>query len=203
MLVFTITLVNFPGAWIRAERARLGISTRDLARLAGVSYPTISRIENGHAEPRWSTLAKVFEVLGHPLAPSTSTRKQTRLADLSEAWSADAMGKEHPDWVRLRGLADQVTLRPALVAQAILPEPPRSTSPVMDTLLAAMAEKLADDAGIARPRWTRQRPPLQKPWSVETRPSKRDELQVPEPFLRRGLLIPESTIWRDRDLALA
>lgn len=203
MLVFTLTLMNSPGTWIRAERARLGISTRDLARLARVSYPTISRIENGHAEPRWSTLTKVFEVLGHPLAPSIGEGQQMRLADLSEAWSADATGTEHPDWVRLRGLADQVTLRPALVAQAILPEPPRSTSAVMDTLLAAMAEKLADDAGIARPRWTRSRPPLRKPWSIAKRPSKQEASEVPEQFARRGLQIPESAIWRERELALA
>jgi transcriptional regulator with XRE-family HTH domain len=192
-----------PAAWIRAERARLGLSTRDLARLAGVSYPTISRIENGHEEPRWSTLEKIFEVLGHPPAPSPSARKQIRLADLSDAWTLDAMGTEHPDWVRLRGLADQLTLRPALVAQAILPEPSRSKSALMDTLLAAMAEKLADDAGIARPRWTRKRLPLPKPWSAATRPSKRAEGAIPAQFLARGLLIPQSAIWRDRVLTLA
>jgi predicted transcriptional regulator len=45
-----------PAIWVRAGRARLGLSTRDLAHLAGVAYPTISRIENGHVQPRWSTL---------------------------------------------------------------------------------------------------------------------------------------------------
>ena len=200
MLAITLTLMNSPGSWIRAERTRLGISTRDLARLAGVSYPTISRIENGHEEPRWSTLDKLFEVLGHPLAPAPNARVQARLADLSEAWTKDATGVEHPDWVRLRGLADQLTLRPVLVAQAILPEPPRSSSTLMDTLLAAVAEKLADDAGIARPRWTRRRKPLERPWSVATRRSNRVESKVPDQFLRRGLLIPESAIWRERAL---
>jgi transcriptional regulator with XRE-family HTH domain len=197
--------MDSPAAWIRSERTRLGLSTRDLAHLAGVAYPTISRIENGHEQPRWTTLEKIFDVLGHPLVPSPDDRPQPRLADLSEAFTEDATGDQQPDWVRLRALVDQVRLRPALVAQAILPEPPRSRSELMDTLLAAVAEKLADDHGIARPRWARQRPPLSPPWSAATRPSKRAEAEVTAPvqFLRRGLLIPESAIWRDRTLERA
>ena len=38
-------------ATVRIERETLGLSMRDLAALAGISYPTISRIENGHARP--------------------------------------------------------------------------------------------------------------------------------------------------------
>ena len=191
-----------PAAWIRSERTRMGLSTRDLARLAGVSYPTISRIENGHEQPRWSTLEKIFDVLGRPLTPAGGDRSQLRLADLSDAWTTDATGTQHPDWTRLRALADQLRLRPALVAQAILPEPPRSRSALMDTLLAAVAEKLADDAGIAPARWTRSRPPLCEPWSLPTRAAKRAEAEATTPvqFRRRGLVIPASTIWRERPL---
>lgn len=194
-----------PATWIRDERTRLGLSTRDLARLAGVSYPTISRIENGHEEPRWRTLEKILEVLGHRLSPEVNIQHRTRLADLSEAWSEDATRAQHPDWTRLRGLADQLKLRPALTAQAIMPEPPRSRSEIMDALLASMAEKLADDAGISRPAWTRERPPLAEPWSVVTRPSKRAEVEATTPvqFLHRKLLIPEAAIWRNKDLVLA
>ena len=205
VLVITLTVMDTPAAWIRRERARLGLSTRDLARLTSVSYPTISRIENGHEEPRWSTLEKIFDVLGHPLAPLSEEREQPRLSDLANAWTKDATHTHHPDWVRLRGLVDQLRLRPALIAQAILPEPPRSQSEMMDALLAAIAEKLADDAGISRPRWTRSRPPLREVWSVAIRPSKQAEAEAntPPQFIRRGLLIPESTIWRDRKLVLA
>ena len=194
-----------PAAWIREERTRLGLSTRDLAHLAGVSYPTISRIENGHEEPRWHTLEKIFEVLGHTLTFTANTHQHTRLADLSDAWIEDARHAHHPDWTRLRGLADQLKLQPALIAQAIMPEPPRSQSAIMNALLAGMAEKLADDAGITRPSWTRKRPPLTEPWSIATRPSKRAEAEAATPiqFLHRKLLIPETTIWRNRDSVLA
>ncbi len=205
MLANTPTHVETPSTWIRAERTRLGLSTRDLARLSGVAYPTISRIENGHEQPRWSTLEKLFAVLGSSLITSTAKRVQPRLADLSEAWIEDATLARHPDWTRLRGFVDQVILQPIITAQAIFPEPPQSSWALIDTILAAMAEKIADDAGIARPRWTRSRPSLSEPWSVPLRPAKQLEAETTAPaqFLDRGLLIPESTIWRDRKLVLA
>lgn len=205
LLAFTLTVMESPAIWIREERTRLGLSTRDLARLSGVSYPTISKIEKGHEQPRWSTLEKIFKVLGRSVTTSRMERSQPRLADLTTAWSEDATHAHHPDWVRVRAFADELRLRPYLTAQAIFPEPPQSQSPLIDTLLAAIAEKLADDAGIARPRWTRKRLPLREPWSVAARPSKQSEVEATTPvqFRKRGLLIPASTIWRERKLELA
>ena len=205
VLLLTLTLMESPSVWIRAGRARLGLSTRDLARLAGVAYPTISRIENGHEQPRWSTLEKILEVLGSHLFTAIDDHDLPRLADLSNAWVEDSTHTQHPDWARFRAVADQLALQPTLLARAIGPEPPRSQSPLIDTLLAAIAEKLADDAGIARPRWVRNRPPLAEPWSVEVRPSKQAELMTSTPaqFARRGLMIPASAIWRERALSRA
>lgn len=200
-----LTLMESPASWIRTGRARLGLSTRDLASLAGVAYPTISRIENGHEQPRWSTLERILDVLGSALTTEVSNRDQLRLADMSDAWTTDATGNEHPDWARLRAFADRLALHPELTAQAIFPEPPLSGSLLLDTLLAAIAEKVADDAGITRPRWARGRPPLAEPWTSPARPSKQAEaaLAAPAQFARRGLLIPAATIWRERKLVLA
>ena len=205
LLVITLTTMSNPAALIRQERARLGLSTRDLAHLAGVSYPTISRIENGHEDPRWQTLEKIFEVLGHSLSLAANRQQHVRLADLSDAWVTDATHTHHPDWTRLRAFVDQMRLHPAHIAQAIMPEPPRSQSEIMNALLASIAEKIADDAGIARPSWTRSRPPLLEMWSVATRPSKRADAEAATPaqFLHRNLLIPETTIWRNRKLTVA
>ncbi|NBO06483.1 MAG: XRE family transcriptional regulator, partial [Actinobacteria bacterium] len=55
-----VTDQTTPGVWIRQARASLGISTRELARLADVAYPTVSRIERGHEEPRWDTLTRLL-----------------------------------------------------------------------------------------------------------------------------------------------
>lgn len=197
-----LTDVDCPAVWVKQGRARLGLSVRDLARLAGISYPTVSRIEHGHEQPRWDTIEKLFNVLGGTLpAGGGETRSVLRLADLCDARTFDATGTEHPDWVRFRALADQIVAHPKLVAQTIGPEPAPSGSSLIDNLLAAIAEKVADDTGIARPKWVRNRPPLDHPWTVIARPAKQAEaaLSTPTQFARRGLNIPETTIWRNRE----
>ena len=137
---------------IRAERAELGLSLRDLAKLADVSYPTISRIENGQEQPRWDTLSKLSAALGKRLVASFEDLEVPRLADL-------AVDDDEPDWTGLRGLVDHLRLHGELTAAAIAKAPPQC-SPLIDSLLAGVAEKLADDASIQRPRWTSQIPPL-------------------------------------------
>jgi transcriptional regulator with XRE-family HTH domain/quercetin dioxygenase-like cupin family protein len=52
------------GERIRAERARKGISLRNLARGAGVSPSLISQIETGKCQPSVSTLYAITTVLG-------------------------------------------------------------------------------------------------------------------------------------------
>lgn len=47
---------------LKAARARLGVSIRELSRLAGIPTATISAIEGGR-EPRWSTLLRYLETV--------------------------------------------------------------------------------------------------------------------------------------------
>lgn len=51
------------GANVRRRRAELGLGQRELARATGLSYPTMSRLENGHTNPRLSTLLAVAAAL--------------------------------------------------------------------------------------------------------------------------------------------
>lgn len=80
-----------------------------------------------------------------------------RLADID----VDATTGE-PDWTLLRSFADQITLHPEWTAIAIV-DTPSSGSSFMSNLLAAIAEKLADEAGIRRPGWTKQVAALKSP----------------------------------------
>jgi transcriptional regulator with XRE-family HTH domain len=60
-------------------RERCGFSVRELARLAGVGYVTIVRIENGHASPTVDMLEKLAAALGievRDFFPSTTKRKR-------------------------------------------------------------------------------------------------------------------------------
>jgi transcriptional regulator with XRE-family HTH domain len=183
-------------AAIRNEREALGLSMRDLAALAGISYPTISRIENGHEDPRWDTLTKIAAALGKTLAPTFETRPILRLADID----VDGTTGE-PDWTLLRSFADQITLHPEWAAAAIT-DAPSSGSSFMSNLLAAIAEKLADDAKIQRPGWTKQIAALESPWEAPATPRRRamNAQNTPAQFAARHITLPERTIWREREL---
>ena len=184
-------------AMIRMEREALGLSMRDLAALAGISYPTISRIENGHEDPRWETLTKIAAALGKTLAPTFETRPILRLADIG----VDGATGE-PDWTRLRAFADQITLHPEWTAAAIADAPAPDSSSFMSNLLAAIAEKLAEDAKIQPPGWTRQIEALESPWEAPATPRRRamNVESTPARFAARNITLAERTIWRDREL---
>ena len=51
------------GSFIRRLRMQLGISQRELARMAGVSQSLIARIETGSINPRFETLRKILDAL--------------------------------------------------------------------------------------------------------------------------------------------
>lgn len=49
------------------ERNRVGIRQQDLAELVGMHTSTVSRLEQGQAEPTWETVARIAACLGVPL----------------------------------------------------------------------------------------------------------------------------------------
>ncbi len=51
------------GAFIRRMRMKLGLSQRELAKMAGVSQSLIARIETGSINPRFETVAKILRAL--------------------------------------------------------------------------------------------------------------------------------------------
>lgn len=59
---------------IIAGRIAQGWSQADLARELGVSRPVVSRLESGDVDPRWSTIVRVFELLGVALSAEDGTR---------------------------------------------------------------------------------------------------------------------------------
>ena len=52
------------GANLKRARERAFRSQRDLAREAGLSYPTVARIEKDHVDPHLSTIRKLAKALG-------------------------------------------------------------------------------------------------------------------------------------------
>lgn len=59
-----LTPVADVGAVIRRERKKQGQTLQDLSDLSGVTYTTLSRIENGHPSVRLDSLRGVLGALG-------------------------------------------------------------------------------------------------------------------------------------------
>lgn len=72
----------------RARKAK-GLSTRALARAAGLAHSTIVRIEYSEAHPRIDTMEKICEALGIPMASLCIES----LREALEAVYLDAPGK--------------------------------------------------------------------------------------------------------------
>ncbi len=72
----------------------------------------------------------------------------------------------------------------------------------MLNLLAAIAEKLADEARIQRPGWTKKVAALESPWEAPATPRRRalNAENTPAHFAARRITMPERAIWREREL---
>jgi transcriptional regulator with XRE-family HTH domain len=185
---------------VAEARRAAGLSLRELARLAGVSFTTISRIEAGEMDPTLGTLDRILKAAGRKLEFTTEPSPEPRpaLSDLASA-TTQAPSGERPDWTRLRALLDYLARHPDEIPRAITPRP-RPRSRLMDALLAAIAEKLADDHALSRPGWTRTAPKMKPEWAPPATPRMRDEYRqrTPRQLLERGFLIDESSLWRDK-----
>ncbi|MBK5223916.1 MAG: hypothetical protein JJE52_13805 [Acidimicrobiia bacterium] len=79
--------------------------------------------------------------------------------------------------------------------------PPPCTGTPLDSMLAGIAEKLADDAGLPRPRWTEAVPALAEPWVRPGTPRMVDaaHTHAPAQLLKRKIHLAEDDLWRARD----
>ncbi|HUP69205.1 MAG TPA: hypothetical protein VM142_05250 [Acidimicrobiales bacterium] len=132
-------------------------------------------------------------------ASCISLPEDPALARLADAYDTRA-GETTIDWTRLRGFIDWLRLHPHRIEEAIETPAPR-TDPLLDALLAGIAEKLAADAGLVTPRWTRSVPPLPRTWAPPGTPRMiaRAEKATPEAFRRRNIILAEADLWRPCD----
>ena len=181
---------------VEAVKASSGCSVRDLADRADVAVSTITRIKRGAVDPTVGTLARILDAAGYDLHLDAVRKCQDappHLGRLAAAWSQHR-GRVRPVWNRWRALLDQLAMEPDRIPEAIYVPPPPAGHPVIDAFLAAVAEKLADDAGLRRPSWTEAVPPLAEAWQP---PSRIDRHEVPDQFAARGLIVDAASLWRE------
>ncbi len=152
---------------VRTVRIRRGISQRDLARRAGISFRGLQLLETPGHDPRVSSLDKVSAALELPtggitallggflLEDGRSFRSASirMLAQGFESWtihlfdSVDAFRRERdPDLVRT-GPVDEL-------------------HPKLRALIASTVETLCAELSISSPGWCRGVEPLDSPWFV-------------------------------------
>jgi len=192
--------VTSAAALVREARAGAGLSRSALAARTGVPVSTVSRIEDGVVDPTVTMLQRLMAAVGRQLelaAPELSD--DLAIAHLVDAWTPNAEDDiDAVDWVALRTFLRRLERRSADdVAMAIATPPPRTRSPFFDNLLAAIAERCADEAGIARPRWCAAVPGLATPWRAPGTPRmvRAAVAATPEPFATRNLFLDESSLW--------
>lgn len=184
-------------AILKDARADAGLSRRALAAKAGVPTSTVSRIEQGQSDPTLTMLARLVAAAGRDLIVESRPREDNlSLAELATAFREEN-GQRKIDWTRLRGFVDRAQLHPEVLPQAIA-DPPAPTFPLLNVILAALAEQLADEHGIQRPRWTRAFGPLDETWSPPATPRMRASFEesTPETFKRRNVILSRSALFR-------
>jgi transcriptional regulator with XRE-family HTH domain len=184
------------GKLLLNARRSAGFSVRALAAGADVAGSTITRIQSGAMDPTVETLSRILAAAGYQVRiEAMRGRPRIGLGDVADAWTRDRGGLRL-DWTRWRAFLDRLALHPELVPEAIFVPPPPSGELVVDALLAAVAEKLADDARLPRPSWTEAGPVLEEPFHPPT--ARRILGDVPPQLAARGLMIDSASLWRDR-----
>lgn len=182
---------------LRGARTSARLTMRALAARAGVAASSIARIESGKVDPTVGMLARLLSAAGRELELGTHRGPGPELADLADAWSRGPRG-DRPDWTRLRSFLDQLARHPEQQGPATLRRPAPSGSAMLDTLLAGVAEKICDDAGLPRPSWARAVPALPKSWATPGTPAMQQTIAAATPrvLAERGLSVDEASLWR-------
>ncbi len=184
---------------VEGARKASGLSVRALADAADVAGTTITRTQSGAVDPSMGTLERIIAAAGFDLSlvvRRSNGARRPSLAPLSAAWTT-RRGRIELQWPMWRALLDDLALHPELVAEAIYVPPWPAGEPVIDALLAAIAEKLADDAGLPRPLWTADAPALAEPYVPPTARRVKGRT-VPPQLAARLLMIDTESLWRDR-----
>lgn len=140
-------------------------------------------------------LSRLLDAAGERLLVSSdASQAPVDLARLTDAWHE---AKQRPDWTRLRVALDHLHEHPEHVAAAIERSPARTGHQVLDALLAGIADKLADDHDLPRPRWTAHRK-LRVMWSPPATPRQHARhLEHAPPQLREhNIAVDAESPWR-------
>ena len=156
-------------ALIKEMRRTAGLTQDDLAAEAGTSQPTLAAYEAGRAEPRLGTLERLAAASGHELV--VAARPKVRRGAVSLARVTPQIRRllasegESSAWRRLLDFVDDFRASSASGKRSLVDERPASCGDRrFDAALAALAEFLCTEAGMAYPAWTDEPRRFSEPW---------------------------------------
>jgi len=177
--------------WLRKAREDRGISQRNLALLAGVSYRTLQLAESGQWDPKISTLQSIVSALGY--APDFVERHLRDLAAEnpdSIRCVTDRIAQDEASWkVWLFNFVDRFNAEPQ---KELIDTPPcPAASERIRALAASTVEALCRKQGWTPPDWCLGIPALREPWfPSETESLKASALiESPVDFRRRNIFV--------------
>jgi hypothetical protein len=142
-------------------------------------------------DPTVTMLSRITTATGHRL---DIRAKQPLRKESLAAIAQHVLNTEDPDipFTRLRGLMDRLELHADAVTEAITDPPPRTGNERLDNLLAAIANKIADENLLTRPTWTNNVPIPDVPWHSPGTPRMQalEAAKAPHQFAKRVLEPP-------------
>jgi len=189
-----------PAEILRNARTSAGLTIRDLAGCAGVAASTIVRIESGEVDPTTGMLSNLLEVTGHRLSYALEEQSIPSIGDLVAEWRLDADDRPRPRWTAFRAFLDQIHGHPEWSAPSTSRAPLPSGSPMIDNLLAGIAEKIRDDGDLPRPKWVGKVRPEDSEWISPGTPrlQKRARETTPPQLAARNIFLTADSLWRTR-----
>jgi transcriptional regulator with XRE-family HTH domain len=127
------------GAIFNNFRLKAGLSRKQVARQAGISLSTVSRVEEGMMDPTISMAQRLFSAVGVHMEISISEIPKYSIAHLNSALLGDRIEFDL-DWTQIRIFVDRMCNEPHLIDAAIADAPTRTNNEKFDALLAGVAE---------------------------------------------------------------
>lgn len=152
---------------IRTARARLGLSQRELARRAGLSFRGLQLLETPDHDPRISSLDKVCRELGLPGGGVTTLVGGLLREDARSfrAASLRMLSDGFESW-RLH-LFDAVDAFRRMPGDALVESAPDGVlHPRLRALMASTVETLCAEVSLSAPSWCRGIVAVERPWFV-------------------------------------
>lgn len=73
---------DFDSDWIRVRRQDLGLTQMQLASQAGISLPTLQKLEAGKGNPSWDVLAKLSQALRYSIRFEPQAKDWSQLSQI-------------------------------------------------------------------------------------------------------------------------